>query len=158
MEFFTTGVYNSAEEDFFSKLTENAIDTFADIRQRRGVRGARYSFANSRRLRQKLQDMGIRYEHVPGLAPTPEIRLLQKNSDKQGKTNKSKRMQLSDSFVQAFKNEILPEFDFTGYIQQKQEQGAGRIVFFCVEEFPEACHRSIVGDKLRSMGYNVTHL
>ncbi len=44
MEFFTIGVYNSSENEFFNKLTENHIDTFCDIRQRRGVRGSQYSF------------------------------------------------------------------------------------------------------------------
>ncbi len=53
MEFFTIGVYNSSEKEFFDKLLENNIDTFCDIRQRRGVRGAKYSFVNSNRLQQK---------------------------------------------------------------------------------------------------------
>ncbi|MFW6289822.1 MAG: DUF488 domain-containing protein [Mariniphaga sp.] len=158
MKFFTKGVYHSEEEDFFEKLTANGIDAFADIRQRRGVRGARYSFVNRRRLQQKLQDLGIRYEHIPGLAPTPEIRMLQEMSDKQQKKSKKERKQLSGAFVQAFKNDILARFDLDNFIQQQKEQGAEKIVFFCVEEFPEACHRSIVADQLTAMGYNVTHL
>lgn len=44
MEFFTIGVYNSNENTFFKKLVDNRIDTFCDIRQRRGVRGAEYAF------------------------------------------------------------------------------------------------------------------
>ncbi len=158
MEFFTIGVYNSEEKDFFGKLTGNGIDTFADIRQRRGVRGARYSYVNSKRLRQKLQDLGIRYEHIPGLSPAPEIRRIQKVLDKQQKNNKKQRTQLSGAFVQAFKNEILSRFDFENYIQKQKESGANKVALFCVEEFPEACHRSIVGEKLNSLGYNVTHL
>jgi hypothetical protein len=39
MKFYTIGVYGSTEKDFFEKLIENRIDTFCDIRQRRGVRG-----------------------------------------------------------------------------------------------------------------------
>lgn len=57
MEFFTIGVYNSTENEFFNKLTQNNIDTFCDIRQRRGVRGAKYSFVNSNRLQEKLNDL-----------------------------------------------------------------------------------------------------
>ena len=56
MEFFTIGVYNSTEKEFFEKLTQNNIDTFCDIRQRRGVRGSKYSFVNSNRLQQRLND------------------------------------------------------------------------------------------------------
>lgn len=37
MQFFTIGVYNSNEEEFFRKLISNDIDMFCDIRQRRGV-------------------------------------------------------------------------------------------------------------------------
>ncbi|MBK6496895.1 MAG: hypothetical protein IPG00_01480 [Saprospiraceae bacterium] len=53
MEFFTIGVYNSTEQVYFDKLTENRIDTFCDIRQRRGVRGANYAFVNRNRLQEK---------------------------------------------------------------------------------------------------------
>lgn len=74
MEFFTLGVYHSNENEFFKKLTDNRIDTFCDIRQRRGVRGSEYAFVNSNRLQAKLNDLEIRYGHVIELAPTTEIR------------------------------------------------------------------------------------
>ena len=62
LEFFTIGVYNSTEQEFFNKLTSNEIDTFCDIRQRRGVRGAKYAFVNSNRLQNKLKELNIRYD------------------------------------------------------------------------------------------------
>ena len=63
MEFFTIGVYNSTEDLFFNKLIDNNIDTFCDIRLRRGVRGAKYSFVNSTKLQEKLFRLGLKYEH-----------------------------------------------------------------------------------------------
>jgi len=57
MEFYTIGVYNSTEQEYFKKLTDNNIDTFCDIRQRRGVRGSQYSFVNSNRLQAKLNEL-----------------------------------------------------------------------------------------------------
>jgi uncharacterized protein (DUF488 family) len=99
MEFFTIGVYNATEQEFFDKLTQKNIDTFCDIRQRRGVRGAKYSFVNSNRLQQKLKDLEIRYEHIHNLAPTPEIRLLQKEADKENKTMKREREELGKVFI-----------------------------------------------------------
>lgn len=81
MEFYTLGVYNSTEKEFFDKLLEGEIDTFCDIRQRRGVRGAKYAFVNSARLQKKLNELGIKYIYVPNLAPTTEIRELQKVQD-----------------------------------------------------------------------------
>lgn len=158
MEFFSIGVYNSSEQEFFNKLTENKIDTFCDIRQRRGVRGSQYSFVNSNRLQAKLNDLEIKYGHVVELAPTTEIRELQKEADVQQGELKRDRNSLSKIFTLAYKDRILSKFDFDTFIDQLDEAGANRVVLFCVEKNPEACHRSIVTDKLEKIGYKVTHL
>jgi uncharacterized protein (DUF488 family) len=159
MEFFTIGVYNSTEKEFFDKLTKNNIDTFCDIRQRRGVRGAKYSFVNSNRLQQKLNELEIKYGYVPELAPTSEIRGLQKEIDIEKGELKRERHELGKVFVIEYKNKILKNFDFETFIEKLEQVGANRVVFFCVEEFPEACHRSIVTDRLTDKyNYKVTHL
>lgn len=159
MEFFTIGVYNSTEKEFFDKLTKNNIDTFCDIRQRRGVRGAKYSFVNSNRLQQKLNELEIKYGYVPELAPTSEIRGLQKEIDLEKGELKSERHELGKVFVIEYKNKILKNFDFETFIEKLEQVGANRVAFFCVEEFPEACHRSIVTDRLTDKyNYKVTHL
>jgi len=159
MEFFTIGVYNSTEKEFFEKLTKNNIDTFCDIRQRRGVRGAKYSFVNSNRLQQKLNELEIKYGYVPELAPTSEIRGLQKEIDIEKGELKRERHELGKVFVIEFKNKILKNFDFETFIEKLDQVGANRVAFFCVEEFPEACHRSIVTDRLTDKyNYKVTHL
>jgi len=159
MEFFTVGVYNSTEKEFFEKLTKNNIDTFCDIRQRRGVRGARYSFVNSNRLQQKLNDLEIKYGYIPELAPTTEIRGLQKEIDLIMGELKRERHELSKDFIIEYKNKVLTNFDFETYFDKLDQVSANRIVLFCVEEFPEACHRSIVTDELKEkFNYKVTHL
>ena len=148
MEFFTIGVYNSTEEQFFNKLIYNSIDTFCDIRQRRGVRGAQYAFVNSKRLQTKLEEIGIKYCYTQNLAPTQEIRDLQKNADKANKELKRDRKKLGEVFYENYKNKILNDFDINIFIDDLNEKGATRIVLFCVEELPSACHRSIVSEKL----------
>lgn len=159
MEFFTIGVYNSTEKEFFDKLTKNNIDTFCDIRQRRGVRGAKYSFVNSNRLQQKLNELEIKYGYIPELAPTIEIRGLQKEIDKKKGELKRERHELDKVFVIEYKNKIIKNFDFETFIEKLEQVGANRVAFFCVEEFPEACHRSIVTDILTDKyNYKVTHL
>ncbi|MDR0988951.1 MAG: DUF488 domain-containing protein [Prevotellaceae bacterium] len=158
MEFFTIGVYKSTENDFFGKLVGNNIDTFCDIRQRRGVRGAEYSFVNSHYLQQRLQDLNIRYGHILGLAPTSEIRYLQKQEDLQIGKQKRDRNKLGKVFILAYKEKILNHFSFDNFIEQLDNIGANRVVLFCVEEKAEACHRSIVADKLEKQGYRITHL
>ena len=133
MEFFTIGVYNSTEKEFFEKLTQNNIDTFCDIRQRRGVRGAKYSFVNSNRLQQK--------------------------SDLEKGELKSERQELGKIFVIEYKNRILKKFDFEKFIDSLEQISANRVVLFCVEEHSEACHRSIITEKLSdNFNYRITHL
>lgn len=158
MEFYTIGVYNSKEDDFFRKLTENNIDVFCDIRQRRGVRGSEYSFVNSVRLQQKLAANGVSYIYVRDLAPTSEIRNLQKEADAKLREQKRSRNHIGQIFSLAYKNQILNNFDFDCFIGLLQNRGAKRIAFFCVEEKPEACHRSIVADRLNRLGYKIVHL
>jgi len=158
MIFYTIGVYGSTENEFFSKLTANNIDTFCDIRQRRGVRGAKYSFVNSNKLQERLNDLEIKYGHILELAPTTEIRELQKEADLQKGEHKRDRQELGQIFRIEYKNRILKNFDFDTFIEKLDEVGASKIVLFCVEEKPQACHRSIVTDKLEQLGYQIIHL
>jgi uncharacterized protein (DUF488 family) len=159
MDFYTIGVYNTTEEEFFNKLIENKIDTFCDIRQRRGVRGSKYAFVNSNRLQQKLNEMEIKYGHLLELAPSQEIRDLQKEADAQKGEQKRERQQLGQVFVIEYKNKVLTPFDFEGLFEKLNQVGAKRIVLFCVEEHPEACHRSIVAERLKeNYNFKITHL
>ncbi len=158
MIFYTIGVYGSTEQEFFNKITENNIDTFCDIRQRRGVRGSKYAFVNSNRLQQRLNELEVKYGHVLELAPTTEIRELQKEVDAQKGEQKRERKELGQIFRIEYKNRILRNFDFNTFIEKLEEIGASKVVLFCVEEKPEACHRSIVTDKLEQLGYKIFHL
>lgn len=148
MEFFTIGVYNLTEEAFFEKLKANQIDVFCDIRQRRGVRGAKYSFVNSKRLQNRLKELNINYVYVPDLAPTSQIRELQKIVDKKNGELKSERKNLGDVFVKEYKSRILKNFDLNELISKFELVLAKRIVLFCVEELATACHRSLVAEEL----------
>jgi hypothetical protein len=55
----TIGVYGFKSDRFFSALENAGADVFLDIRQRRGVRGSRYAFANVGRLSAELERRGI---------------------------------------------------------------------------------------------------
>lgn len=143
-QFYTIGVFNSTKEEFFEKLVDHEIDTFCDIRQRRGVRGSVYSFVNSKRLQQKLKELNIFYEYIPGLAPPPEIRKLQKEKDLEDKITNKQRLKLAKAFVNAYKSQILKSFNFKELLEHFEKNNSTRVVFFCVEEHYEACHRSLV--------------
>lgn len=158
MDIFTIGVYGFTEQPFFSKLAENRIDTFCDIRQRRGVRGSQYAFVNSKRLQDKLAEMSIRYTYFKELSPTKEIRAAQKEADKRNGIQKKDRTRLGDVFINGYREHIA-DYDFNEMVEKLKDMGADKVVFFCVEESPYACHRSIVAKKLHKLfGYPVNHL
>jgi len=158
MEIFTLGVYGSTEQLFFGKLAENGIDTFCDIRQRRGVRGSQYAFVNSKRLQDTLAGMGISYTYLKELSPTKKIRAAQKEADKRNGIQKKDRTRLGDVFINGYKQHIA-DYDFGALDKKLKEMDADKVVFFCVEESPYACHRSIVAEKLHKLfGYQITHL
>jgi uncharacterized protein (DUF488 family) len=159
MEFFTIGVYNSTEQEFFDKLITNNIDTFCDIRQRRGVRGSKYAFVNSNSLQNKLAALDIRYGYIPDLAPSTEIREHQKQDDIERGILKSERQVLGSTFTFEYKNKILQSFNFNSFFENLRLMNSNKIVLFCVEENPEACHRSIVSNEIRNnYKYKITHL
>lgn len=159
MIFYTIGVYGSSEQEFFKKITDNKIDTFCDIRQRRGVRGAKYAFVNSKRLQQQLSELKIRYVHILNLAPTCYIRNFQKEIDNKKGELKRNRKELSSIFRIEYENMVLQNFDFELFFSKLDEINASKIAFFCVEEKPESCHRSIVTKYLHDK-YNkqINHL
>jgi uncharacterized protein (DUF488 family) len=159
MKIFTIGVYGSTEKDFFNKLVTNRIDTFCDIRQRRGVRGKEYSFVNSNNLQSKLAELEIKYGHIFDLAPTTEIREHQKSEDLKQGEHKRDRNKLGAVFSSEFKHQIVDTFDFDTFVEKLEDIGASRVVLFCVEEKAEACHRSIVAAELnKRYNFEIIHL
>ena len=159
LEFYSIGVYGPTESSYFRKLTENGVDTFIDIRRRRGVRGSKYSYVNSKRLQSKLEKLGIRYQHLLELSPTKEIRQLQKEDDKKKGVLKRERGALGHIFKLVYKDRILKNFNLEKMIADFRKQGSKKVVFFCVEEHPEACHRSIVTEKIhKNFNYLIKHL
>jgi uncharacterized protein (DUF488 family) len=154
----TIGVYGYTEESFFQALQDARVDVFCDLRQRRGLRGATYAFANSQRLQARLKELGIRYHHRKDLAPTESIRQRQKETDKAGKVAKRQRNVLSQVFVEAYQDEILAPFD-PGFLLEEIGPDARIVALFCVEREPEACHRSLVAEKLhQGLGLEVEHI
>jgi uncharacterized protein (DUF488 family) len=151
MQFYTIGVFNSSASEFFQQLVDQQIDTFCDIRQRRAVRGSHYAFVNSKRLQEKLASLGIRYLYVQDLAPTAAIRSIQKTADVKNAVTNTHRQALEKAFVKAYETEILDQFDFATFLATLESMDAKRIAFFCVEENPDACHRSLVLSRLNTL-------
>lgn len=148
MKIVTIGVYGFDEETFFQALEEAGVDSFCDIRQRRGVRGSKYAFANSQRLQARLAEMGIHYCHRKDLAPTTAVRQHQITADKASKIAKRKRASLDPAFIAAYQEEIISQINPQSLLSELPDD-TQVLALFCVEREPEACHRSLVAAFLR---------
>jgi uncharacterized protein (DUF488 family) len=148
MKLITIGVYGFSEAAFFEALQQAGVDTFCDIRWRRGVRGAEYAFANRARLEKRLAELGIRYLHFRELAATPALRQRQAEADKAEGTGKRKRSALSEAFIAGYRKERLSAFDSGKFVEQLGAE-ARTVALFCVEREPAACHRSLVAERLQ---------
>ena len=146
-----TGVYGKTEHEFFDSLLSENITLFVDIRQRRGMRGKKYSFVNSLYLQEKLKKINIKYLYLKDLAPTSEIRQEQKVEDDKNAIRKSLRTELHSSFIEKYNKNILDSFNYDQILQLIKRE---KIVFFCVEEHCKACHRSLLLKRLKE-GFNI---
>ena len=128
-----------------------------DVRQRRGVRGSDYAWANSARLQAALADAGIEYRHLRELAPTTELRQLQYAEDARRGVGKRSREELAREYVERYTREILDGVELDPVVAAMP--AAGRAALLCVERDPEACHRSLVAARVEhEHGVPVVHL
>jgi uncharacterized protein (DUF488 family) len=157
MQVLTIGGYGFDERTFVQSLISAGVDVFIDIRQRRGVRGSKYSFLNSRRLQKLLADAGVRYQYEAELAPTTEARSEQKAADKEAGITKTRRTSLDSAFVDRYCSETLERYDVNAL--DMKLRGAASFALFCVECSPAACHRSLAAAHLaRFYSSEVRHL
>jgi uncharacterized protein (DUF488 family) len=128
-----------------------------DVRQRRGVRGPDYAWANSQRLQTALAEAGISYEHRRELAPTTELRQLQYREDDRVGVGKRSRSELAPEYVRRYREEILDPADLEPLVRSLPGDGAAALL--CVERDPEACHRSLIAARLAERhGVTINHI
>lgn len=152
----TIGVYGLDRESFLAALTGAGVGLLLDVRQRRGVRGSEYAWANAQRLQAALEEAGIRYAHLKELAPTTEMRELQYREDERKGEGKRSRSVLAPAYVERYTEEVLGQVDLEPIVRFI---GKSRAVLLCVERDHEACHRSLVAERLRDeFGFEVEHL
>ncbi len=150
-------MYGFSGPAFLDALRSADVRLLVDVRQRRGVRGAEYSWANAARLQASLADAGIEYRHHKELAPTTELRGLQYAEDAAQGVGKRSRSRLAPAYVERYTREILDFADLSSLVADLP--ASGRAALFCVERDPEACHRSLVAERLAAEhGVEVVHL
>jgi uncharacterized protein (DUF488 family) len=153
----TIGVYDWDLDSWLTALRAADVRLLLDVRQRRGVRGPQYAWANSQRLQRALAVADVAYRHHPELAPTTELRHLQYAEDARLGVGKRSRVELAPEYRERYRHEILDQADLGTLVAELPDEGAGALL--CVERDPEACHRSMIaGDLARDFGVAVGHL
>ena len=142
----TIGVYQSSLDDFLDTLRRHRLAMVVDVRQRRGVRGREYAWANSRRLQASLAQAGIEYRHVKELAPTTELRQLQYLEDARLKVGKRSRVELAEAYKRRYTREVLDRVDLKAFLESVPDEATPALL--CVERDPRACHRSLIAARL----------
>jgi uncharacterized protein (DUF488 family) len=142
----TIGVYEFDQAAFLAALARARVKLLLDVRQRRGVRGREYAWANAARLQAALADAGIGYRHHKELAPTTELRRLQYAEDDRLGVGKRSRVELAPEYRDRYTREILDQVDLEPIVASLPEDGATALL--CVERDPEACHRSLIADRM----------
>ncbi len=152
----TIGVYGFDRDSFIRALAEAEVDLLLDVRQRRGVRGSEYAWANAKRLQDALAEAGIGYSHLKELAPTTEMRQLQYEADARLGEGKRSRTNLAPQYVERYTAEVLDRVDLEPVVRWVGDSSAALL---CVERDPEACHRSLIAERMRrEHGFEVEHL
>ncbi|MEM7170212.1 MAG: DUF488 family protein [Pseudomonadota bacterium] len=142
----TIGVYGFTGESFLNCLRLAKVDVLLDVRQRRGVRGPLYAWANAKRLQAALAQAQIAYAHHLELAPTTVLRHIQYAEDDRQGVGKRNRQVLADAYASGYTTEILDRADLAPILSILS---SGRLAaLFCVECDPEACHRSLIAQRL----------
>jgi uncharacterized protein (DUF488 family) len=152
----TIGVYGFDRESFLAALRNAGVGLLLDVRQRRGVRGSEYAWANAQRLQTALDEAGIGYSHLKELTPTTEMRQLQYREDERKGEGKRSRSALAPVYVERYSEEILDRVDLAPIVRFV---GKAQPALLCVERDPEACHRSLIAERLRNeFGFEIEHL
>jgi uncharacterized protein (DUF488 family) len=153
----TIGVYEFDGPSFVRALDGAGVTQIIDVRQRRGVRGSQYAWANSKRLQERLAQARIAYEYHPELAPDTEMRHLQYREDTRQGVGKRSREALSPEYVSVYTEEILDLVPLEPLIRRLPVHGIAALL--CVEATSRACHRSLLAERLAErFGFEVINI
>jgi uncharacterized protein (DUF488 family) len=153
----TIGVYGWSLDSFLDALRAKDVGLVVDVRQRRGVRGSEYAWANSRRLQYALGEAGIEYRHRIDLAPTTELRHLQYAEDDRRGVGKRSRVGLDARYRERYMREVLDRVDLESFVAELPQGAVSALL--CVERDARACHRSLIAARLAARyGVDVIHI
>uniref|UniRef100_UPI0040548AC1 DUF488 domain-containing protein n=1 Tax=Salinibacterium sp. TMP30 TaxID=3138237 RepID=UPI0040548AC1 len=93
-----------------------------------------------------LAQAEVAYEHHLELAPTTELRHLQYTEDDRQRAGKRSRIELTAEYTRRYSAEILDYADLLPLMAA--QSGSGTAALLYVERDPEACHRSLISQRM----------
>jgi hypothetical protein len=104
-----------------------------------------------------LSHAGIGYRHPKELAPTTGLRQVQYQEDDRQGVGKRSRAGLAPEYRERYLHEILDRVDLGRLLHELPPDGLAALM--CVERDPEACHRSLIAERLAAEhDVSVVHL
>jgi len=131
-------------EEFLETLRAAEIGTLADVRSHPGSR--RHPQFGAQSLATALGDVGIAYEHLPGLGGRREP-----HADSPHKA-------LRVAAFRAYADHMSTDEFARGYERLISLAREARTAFMCAETLWWRCHRRLIADRLTVDGWQVTHL
>ena len=141
---WTIGHSTRTIEQFLELIDEHKVKLLADVRQFPGSR--RYPQFGKAQLAAELERAGIIYTHLPELG--------------------GRRRARPDSQNTAWRNEAFRGYadymetaQFKAGIDRLLEAGSSSVTaMMCAEALWWRCHRALISDYLKAMGYTVKHI
>jgi hypothetical protein len=123
----TIGVYGFHGESFLQRLRQADARLLIDVRQRRGVRGSEYAWANSLRLQAALARAQIAYEHHPRLAPTTHLPPAPVRRRRRTRGRQTHAPRVAAEYTCGYTDEILDRADLTPIVTALQKIGTAAL-------------------------------
>jgi uncharacterized protein (DUF488 family) len=142
---WTVGHSTRSIEDFLKLLAAGEIELLADVRRFPASR--RHPQFNREALTASLAEVGIAYEHFPGLGGRRSQRL-------EGSPNNAWRVEAFNAYADHLRSAEF-QADFNRLIDLANSK---RTAIMCAEALPQQCHRRIIADALVARGWIVKHL
>ena len=141
---WTIGHSTRTFEDFVSILKAFEIECLVDIRSFPGSR--RYPHFNKENLSLSLPEKGIEYKHLPSLGGRRKVKSDSRNT---AWHNAAFRGYADYMETEAF-NKGIEELEEIAILK--------RTAYMCSEAVWWRCHRSLVSDELKLLGWTVIHI
>lgn len=141
---FTIGHSTLSIDSFLSLLKANKIELVADIRAYPGSR--KFPHFNKDNLDRFLKDNGMGYVHLPGLG---------------GRRKKPEGANPTGWKNESFQNYAgyMQTAAFLAAVKELEDMALSKnVVYMCSEAVWWRCHRSLVSDYLKSIGWEVMHI